>query len=546
LVNEVFAQYAFETRPRDPNNSELVETVVLLLPTFQVAGSWGQNWALPNAMDESRIQVVDTIRYFAGRHVVKGGINLDFVDFDNLFCGYCSGSYAFLGWDAFLDGPIPFGYRQRFSLWDGEVALGGDVHSAFVSDEWHVDRRVTVSYGIRYEIQIHDQPPLTNPLYPDTGRIPDDTDNWSVRAAVAWDVRGDGKHVVRGGFGRFYDVSPTILDANAVLNNGAVGLYFDQLCVAGDACPNYPEVWQSPADVEGEPPSIFVFDPRFENPETDRFSFGYEGEIGKNLSVGIDLIHSRTRKLERKQDQNIVPSDGSTTPDGRPVYGGRGLDPNFDQIIQFTSDARAEYTAVMVRAHKRFSDGWFLDASYTWSDARDNDSNERSVSRSNDFSEDQFNLANDWGPSAFDVRHKVVASVVCRLPLNFQIAAVGVYRTGFPYSALDARDNNGDSYRNERALIETSGGEWVHFGRNGERQPDFKTLDLRLSWAPRLGFQGELELIGEVFNLTNEANWYNAGNQVLVGRNGSLIPTFGEFDSVGSPRRFQLGARVRF
>jgi hypothetical protein len=268
--------------------------------------------------------------------------------------------------------------------------------------------------------------------------------------------------------------------------------------------------------------------------------------MGRNVAVGADLVYSDTRKLERKQDQNIVPSDGTTTPDGRPVYGGRGQDPNFDQIIQFTSDAMAEYLAVMLRARRRFSNGWSLEASYTWSDASDSDSNERSVSRSDQFPEDQFNLDDDWGPSAFHVRHRVVASLVWQLPLNFQVAAIGYWRTGFPYSAGDARDNNGDTYSNERALLETSPGQWFHYERNTERQPDMKSLDVRLSWIARLGGHTELELLGEVFNLTNEDNWYNRNNRTLVNRDGSINPSFGEPDSVGTPRRFQFGVRLRY
>jgi hypothetical protein len=295
------------------------------------------------------------------------------------------------------------------------------------------------------------------------------------------------------------------------------------------------------------PPDIFVFDPTFENPETDRLSLGYERQIGSDLSLAVDLVYSETRKLERKQDQNIVPSDGSTTADGRPLYGGCCIDENFQQIVQFTADARARYSAVVLRAHKRFSSGWFLDVSYTWSDARDNDSNERSISTSSNFPEDQYDLDNDWGPSNFDVRHKLVASLIWQLPLNFQTGVVGVYRTGFPYSALDSRDNNNDTYRNERALYEVSPGVWMHTDRNTERQPAFINIDLRLSWRASIGKGFGLELMGEVFNLTNEANWYVAGpDRVLVNPDGTFNGQFGEAANIGPPRRFQIGAKLRF
>jgi hypothetical protein len=545
LVNEAHVQLASESRPTNPNFTGLPATEV-----FPNRALWGQSATLPNDLDENSLQLVDTVRAFYGRHHLKAGIDLEFLRFDNRFCRFCRGLYSFEDWEGvggFLDQGTPFVYLQAFSDTAGRVVFDGSMHSLFVEDEWLANPHLSLTYGLRYEVQRRDQPTVTNPLYPATGHIPTDTDNWSLRGSFAWDVKGDGRQVLRGGVGRYYDTVPTVLDANAMLVNGITVVQLTQFCAFGASCPTYPDVWTSAGDLEDLPPDIFVFDSAFENPETDRVSLGYERQLGRHLSLALDVVYSETRKLERKQDQNIVASDGSTTPDGRTLYGGCCTDPNFNRIVQFTSDARARYSAAVLRGHKRFSNGWFLEVSYTWSDARDNDSNERSVSTSSNFPEDQYDLDNDWGPSNFDVRHKLVASLVWQLPLDLQLGVIGVYRTGFPYSALDARDNNNDTYRNERALVETSPGVWSHADRNAERQPSVTNVDLRLSWTADLGWGLGLELMGEVFNVTNEANWYVAGaNRVLVERDGSINEDFGVANSVGPPRRFQIGARLRF
>jgi outer membrane receptor protein involved in Fe transport len=532
--NEAFGQYAFEERPRAANNTTLPETMIRWYDAV-----FGQNQFLPNFLDEKRYQLVDNFTYYAGDHTLKAGINFDWVNFDDGFCRYCSGYYEYWDWDDFLDQGSPAAYTQAFSDFDGEVEYDTNYYAFYLQDDWRASPNLTVNFGLRYDLQDNPTPYETNPLWPNTGQIPTDNNNWSIRAGFAWDIRGDGKQVLRGGLGRFYDNTPTLLLANAMLANGVRVVRVSGNCGSDIDCPTYPEIWTDIGDLPSARSDIFVFDPSFENPETNRISLGYEAEVVRDLSLGVDVIYYETEKLQRKQDQNLEPNGGETL-DGRPTYDRYTNVPELGKIMQFNSDARAEYTAIMLTARKRFSNKWFLDASYTWSDAKDNDSNERSVSSSSDYADDQYNLDADWGPSNFDSTHKLVASFAWQLPANFLVSAIGTYRTGFPYSALDDRDLNTDGYvNNERAVIETSPGVYYHIPRNEYRQPDFKTLDLRLTWTARFGRNLELELIGEVFNALNNDNWITTEHD-LVNSDGSLDEDFGELDIPGLPRRKQV------
>lgn len=544
MFNEAYVQWALEERPRTANNTSIPEASI-----YQFRATWGQNNFLPNYLDEDRIQLIDNLTWYSGDHTFKVGANLDFVSFDDGFFRYGAGSYSFDEWEngsrdnGFLDGGLPYSYTQSFSDYNGTVKFNNNYYAVYFQDEWRATPNFTLTYGLRYEFQEHDDPKETNPAYPDTGQIPNDTNNWAPRVGFAWDVAGDGKSVFRGGIGMFYDNTPTLLDANAMLTNGIRVIRVSNRC-SYQECPTWPNTWSSFGDLQESTPDIFVYDPAFENPETLRMSLGYEREIVRNFSLGIDAIWSDSKKLERKWDQNLQP-DGGTTPDGRPTYEDGDVYPEFDQVMQFTSDAKQEYRAVILTARKRFSNRWFLDASYTWSSSKDHDSNERSVSSSSDFPQDQFFLKYDWGYSAFDARHKFVASFGWQLPANFLISGIYTWRSGFPYSAQDARDNNTDGYRNETAMIEVSPGVFELEPRNGERQPAFTTLDLRLSWTANLGKRMQLELIGEVFNLFDSSNWLT-DEFTLIEYDGSYNPDFGVNTIPGSPRTFQVGAKFRF
>jgi len=538
--NEVYVQYALEERPRAANNADLPNTVI----RWWYEAVFGQNQFLPNFLDEKRFQIIDNFTYYAGKHTLKAGINIDMVEFDDGFYRYGSGWYQFgNGWDSFFDGN-PTSYIQSFSPTDGQVVFDNDYYSLYLQDEWRTSPNLTLTYGLRYQLNKHTQPYETNPLYPNTGQIPDDKNNWAPRVGFAWDISGDGKSVLRGGGGMFYDYTPTLLDANALLANGVRVIRVSMNCYDDD-CPTWPDTIPSLGDLETVRADIFVFDPNFEEPETLRFSLGYEQQVARDMALGIDVLWSETKNLQRKWDQNLE-RDGGMTPDGRPTFDYGTVYDDLGQIMEYHSDAKAEHRSVALTFRKRFSSRWMLDASYTWSDTKDNDSNERSVSSSSDYPMQQDDLSWSWGLSNFDVTNKFVLSGAYQLPYNFMVSTIIQYRSGFPYTAYDSRDNNGDDYENnERAMYQDSSGNWVLADRNSYRQPANKRWDLRGSWTANFSSHLSLEIILDVFNVTNEANWWTS-NTTMIDDDGSMEDDFGELNNPGEPRNYQLGVKFRF
>ena len=502
---------------------------------------FGQQDFLPNWLDEERLQLVDNFTYYLGAHSLKAGVNLDFVSYDNSYFRYRYGLYSYDDWDTFFDDE-PYYFQQAFSDYEGRILFDVDFYSFYVQDEWRASPNLTLTYGVRYDLQDNPTPEVSNPGYPITANIPNDTDNFAPRIGFAWDIRGDGKQVVRGGAGYFYDITPTLILSNAMNDNGLRVATIRVYCSSG-GCPAYPNIWADQGELVGPSiPDIKAVDPDFENAQTWRVSLGYERQVMRDLSFGVDVMYSEGSKLERSQNQNLALA-GGTTPDGLPTYVRGAEYPAFGQINQYISDVETEYTAVVLKANKRFSNNWLLNASYTWSEARDSNSNERSTTS---YPFDQYDLSSSWGPSDFDTTHKVVLSASYQLPLNFLVSGIFYYRSGYPYTAFDSRDSNGDGENyNEPALIQLDGGGYFRYGRNTFSQPDYKNLDLRLSWTARLGGRFELELIGEVFNVTDEANWWTT-NDTLVDRYGNIIDDFGELDQVGEPRSYQVGAKFSF
>ena len=254
------------------------------------------------------------------------------------------------------------------------------------------------------------------------------------------------------------------------------------------------------------------------------------------------MIWQDTKKLQRKWDQNIAP-DGGTTPDGRPTYVDGEVYDDFDQIMQFISDAEQEYRAVILHGRKRFADRWFLDFSYTWSSSKDHDSNERSVSSSSDFPAGPVRSRLQLGLLELRRDPQVRDLLRWQLPANFMVS--GIWRDdGFPYSAEDYRDNNGDGYRNETAQVEV----FTRCLRAVRPQHRAPAQLPHLRSAPELDRQPRQE---------HAARAHRRGLQPLrqlqldhlstdlVDRYGSSTTTSAR-NNPGDPRQFQVGAKFRF
>src|SRR5262249_2527670 len=110
-------------------------------------------------------------------------------------------------------------------------------YAGFVQDTIRVTNRLALNLGARYDLQVSSTRGLvTNPLWPDSGKIPTDTNNFSPRAGFAYSIGQDRPVVLRGGYGWFYTRIPQIYASSVASDNGFSGFnlildnmdYYDQ------------------------------------------------------------------------------------------------------------------------------------------------------------------------------------------------------------------------------------------------------------------------------------------------------------------------------
>ncbi|MGH9960890.1 MAG: hypothetical protein ACREBC_27865, partial [Pyrinomonadaceae bacterium] len=249
----------------------------------------GLTFGKPNFLErlhnplEKNFQIVDNISWSRGNHNLKFGVDYlrtrDLLD--NLFTE--GGAYTYnnindftVDWVNFAsNGAIrslsagtpttdPLGRcvtstRRAGQCYTSNYAQGFGIHGAefdttdwafYFQDDWRWSPRLTVNLGLRYEIEMMPEAQFVNPIFPQTGVLPNDKNNFGPRGGFAYDLTGDGKTSVRGGMGLYYGrlINSTI--SNAITNTGIDRAQLQvSLAATAAGAPIFPNVVPPPAAI---------------------------------------------------------------------------------------------------------------------------------------------------------------------------------------------------------------------------------------------------------------------------------------------------------
>lgn len=446
----------------------------------------------------------------------------------------------------------------------------------FVQDDYRASSKLTVNLGLRYEYQKNPSAINVNSALPQTGNIPNDKNNFGPRIGFAYDLQGNGKTSIRGGYGIYYGriINSTIY--NALINTG-VGVDRAQrqvtLTASSAAAPTFPNLLSAGTPV---PSAVQYFASDFANPLINQYDFIVERQIARNTAVSFSYIGSLGRYLPIFIDTNLSrpTSSRAFTVTGGPFDGQSVVVPvfpttrpntNYTQITEIRSGVNSEYNALVLQANRRFTDGLQFQTSYTYSRSRDTGQTSTTFTTGN-VPLDVFNLGLETGVSNFDQPHKFVASVVWtpdffgsqgdsrvgRAVFNgFTIAPVFYAFSGRPYTAGVSVTGAGGP-----GGVNQSGGanRFPLLGRNTYRQPKIVNFDLRVSRRFNLGEARNIEVLAEGFNIFNRTQVTGVNSTLYTQNFGTNTFTynapFGSTNEAGATlfreRQVQLAVRFEF
>jgi hypothetical protein len=450
---------------------------------------------------------------------------------------------------------------------------------AYAQDDFKISPRLTINLGLRYEFAT-----LPQEIYGRDISLPDLSDravtpgplsqnptykNISPRFGFAWDILGDGKTSLRGGYGWYFNTNNQQNLIVTVTNPPAA----PRPVIANPTFPNPP--FNRPSVL-----SIRPIEWEVKNPNLHVYNLNLQRQLWFDMVVTVGYAGSRGVHLLRNTDANTVAP--RQLDDGTFFYTGTATRPNtaFSTIELKQSDGNSWYNALIFEVRKRFGKGIDFQSSYTFSRSIDttqastffSDATNATVSALPEPPGSNYNK----GLADFHAQHNWVFNFTWELPIaknlkgapgaflgGWNLMGIGQMRSGNPLTIFLANNRsqsqwnpssgpglgfdrpslapgytyeraiigNPEKYFDENAFVLQPSGTLGNIGRNAFIGPNLRSFDLaavkNTKWS-KLGENTVIQLRVETFNLFNRANFGTPGLQVFAGspfRNANPLPS---------------------
>lgn len=544
-----------------------------------------ERYSAANELDQNILTISDNFNYyynFLGKHTFTAGTHNEFFHFRNLFIRDNTGAYIYSSMNAFLNDLLPQEYSYSFSNPSTGSTKWAPKFNAyqlgfFAQDEWSVTNSLKFTYGVRIDVPVFPNKPSANttfnadPNYSQYGvatdQMPKAKVMWSPRIGFNWDVTGDRSTQLRGGAGIFTGRLPFVWLSNQFSNTGNEYVRYDFKGAANFPTgfqfrpdPNNQWVGTSPLSSE-----IDVVDPHFKFPQSFRANLAVDQKLPYGIKGTLEGIY--TKKMNDIMYKDLTKNETGNLAgiDNRPTYTKIAGTP-YTNVIYLTNTNKGYSYSITAMLNKDFNFGLSTMAAYTYGKSESVNDGTSSQAYSNWRYNYQYNGSNnpEMSYSAFDVRHRIVASVTYKKEyLNKFATSVGLFyngQSGANFSYVYNGDINGDGeYYNDLIFVPTDGqidqmlanGQFVtttsnttapavqaaelkkffadepylknrrgeYSQRNGARVPFVHQFDLRIAQDFYLNVAGKkntLQVTLDIFNLANFLNkdWgrvYSAG-----------------------------------
>jgi len=346
--------------------------------SLSVSGLSGYGWGRTSdrTVLQNLFEYIDNISYSAGRHSLRFGAQVKRIQFNPSSAPSEKGEYRFTTLDNFLRG-------TAFSL---DVALPGSdrirgwrqtYFGGYIQDDIRLTPALTLNAGLRYEFSTAPTEVngkianLVNPLIDrQVSVLKRLYENpclrcFAPRVGFAWDLLGDGKTALRGGFGVFYNV---LLPTDWIFSASNLPPFYNRALLLN---PPFPSAAEAVATVAVPPFFIDSITTTPDQPYLLKYNLNVQRQIQPDLVLSVGYSGSKAVHAGRQQNLNI--RRFQILPDGRKFFPADAplFNPVFGAFGFKVFDTKTVYNAFQLSLNKRFSRGYQFQLSYTFSKSMD-------------------------------------------------------------------------------------------------------------------------------------------------------------------------------
>ena len=500
----------------------------------------GGNWPKIEGPDGS-LETVDHVSYLRGKHAFMFGGEFIYNSAIPFVTQNGKGRIKFSNLEGFLSGKAA-GTGSKILVGNPQRHLHNEQYAAFVQDDWHVAPRVTVNLGLRYEYTsvLADANDQLGNFLPSQGLVQvgkqisapfnGDHKDFSPRLGMAWDLRGDGKTVVRAGGSLMYEQLP--LDVFIAVSNqlginqiptgasiqvggvtspgsGNMGVIvvnvpgsqinWNGSSVGGASVFNTALVCGDGLSGDASPCNTEAVDPNLRTPFVGTWTVNVEHAFTGNLSLEVGYVGTHGSDMLGFRNINSPPfgsgftaaqilagdpsaASQSAEQAARP-FTVNGKFPYLANIDYLSNIDRSNYHGLQVALTQRTSHGLSFVAGYTYSHGLDDAS---SNFNANPVPLDSANPGLQYGSSDFDIRHRFTFTASYMLPgkagfaqllEGWQVNSIITLQSGSPWGVQDtSNDFSGDGQVNN---LDSYGQTWNFFGNPS----DFKSNQYQIPFC---------------------------------------------------------------
>lgn len=470
------------------------------VPNVTVSGysTLGGATNLPQSRRDNTLNYVDVLAWSKGAHTFRFGTDIKRFVYNLSYYQNGRGVFAFNGQFSgnaladFLMGDL---YTSSRAPGDPAVHSFTTTSDFFAQDEWHPNSRLTLTYGLRYELdfpegerqkRISTFDPITKLVPVANGtqytvqngtlvQVPGnsgfdgevwrlDKTNFAPRIGIAYQPFGNQKTVLRAGYGIFYD--------QVVAGNGISQMWrgipfrVRQTFQNPNNSSGYPKppltvTWGNP--FPGGPTAAGGYTPNginanYRTANYQQWSLTVDRELQKDLSLEVSYLGSKGTHLQESYNLN-QPTPGPGAIQGRRPY------PQWGSITWVDSNGYSNFNSLSAQLQRRYAQGMTLLLAYTYSHSLDDAPYSASL-------QNPQNLPSQYASSDFDVRHRLVASFTYELPFGhgraigkslgrvpdavisgWQANGIFVYQTGIPFTVTTSKDISNTGATNYANLV---------------------------------------------------------------------------------------------